>query len=103
MTVHICRCTWPVPHPHVNYGECLRSKGIGVAPSATPTQNDTGRDGKETKAFERRLSDYRDARKQGVMPQGTRPAQVRAAMELSDKAGAAFDASTGTFAGQKES
>jgi hypothetical protein len=70
------------------YGAYLRSKNLNV---------DTGLDGR--KAWDGEIQAYKDAHRQGIRPAGTRMPQIRAAVEKSDKAGKAYDASTGGFRG----
>ena len=49
------------------------------------------------KKWDKELADYKKARAQGVQPAGTTTAAVRKAMDLSEKAGKAFNADTGSF------
>jgi hypothetical protein len=42
------------------------------------------------KKWDNELSLYREARKQGIQPEGTSTAQIRKAMDVSDKTGHAF-------------
>ena len=80
---------------HDNYGDCLRDKGIsaiGVSGSKNITL-DRGwqkRDQKE-------LESYYSAVKQGIEPRSTRTKDIKKAVELSDKAGKAFDGTTLKF------
>jgi hypothetical protein len=46
------------------------------------------------KSWDKELQSYRDARSQGIQPAGTTTQAVRAALEISDKMGKAFDANT---------
>ena len=69
-----------------SYGSYLRDKGVQV---------DTGKDGRT--AWDKEITDYKDARRQGVNPAGTKQHQIDAAMQLSDHAGKAFDAADGSF------
>ena len=87
-----CR-TGCVTKDHESYGQCLRAASlrVGWAKSAK------GLDYTAEKRNEAELQAYRDARKAGVQPAGTRTPQIREAMELSAKAGAAYDAGTQTF------
>ena len=68
------------------YGAYLRDKHMSV---------DTGRDGRS--AWDSELDAYKDARRQGVQPAGTRMPQIKEAMQLSDAVGRAFDATDGSF------
>lgn len=78
---------------HQTYGECLRDKGLRVG----YCQSAKGLDATRSKSVENELQAYRDARRQGVQPAGTTMPKIRQAMELSEKAGKAYDASTGSF------
>jgi hypothetical protein len=78
---------------HKTYGECLRAKSLRVA----YCRSAVGLDATRQKAWDRELQGYRDARAQGVQPEGTSTTKVRQAMEISDRAGKAFDAGTRTF------
>lgn len=71
---------------HASYGECLKDKGVKTY-LASPSK---GLDGTTQKKWDRELSDYRDARRQGVAPDGTTHAKVEKAMRLSDQVGAAY-------------
>jgi hypothetical protein len=79
---HICRCTdTKVPHP--TYGACLRAKNIRVA----YCQSADGKDYTRQKRWDKGLSAYADARRQGIQPESTRPSAVDAALRLSDARG----------------
>lgn len=54
-----------------------------------------GLDYSRHKAWHRELDFYKSARMQGVKPAGTQTHQIRAALDASDRAGQAFDASKG--------
>jgi hypothetical protein len=71
---------------HVNYHECLRDAGVRTY-LASPSK---GLDGTTQKAWDRDLHLYREARRQGVQPEGTTRAKVEDAMRRSNEAGAAF-------------
>lgn len=71
---------------HENYHACLRDAGVRTY-LASPSK---GLDGTTQKRWDRELSDYRSARKQGVQPDGTTARAVSEAMRLSDAAGAAY-------------
>jgi hypothetical protein len=49
------------------------------------------------KKFEAELQAYRDARKQGIQPTGTSMAKIQAAVDISNKAGKAFNGDTNSF------
>lgn len=50
--------------------------------------------GTTNKKWDKELQSYRDARAQGIQPTGTTTQAVRAAVEISNKTGVAFDANT---------
>ena len=54
-----------------------------------------------SKAWESRLSFYKQAREQGIQPAGTQRAQVEAAYEASSKLGKAYDAGTMSVKAEK--
>lgn len=64
---------------------------VGYAKSAS------GLDSSAERRKENELAFYREARAAGIQPATTRTPDIRAAFELSDKAGAAFDATDNTF------
>lgn len=71
---------------HNSYHECLRDAGTRTY-LASPSR---GLDGTTQKRWDRELSEYREARRQGVQPDGTTGPKVEGAMRLSDQAGAAY-------------
>lgn len=78
---------------HQTFGECQRAKGIRIA----YCNSASGKDATRQKRWDRELQDYRDARAQGIQPASTTTAGIRQAVELSQRAGKAWDASTSTF------
>lgn len=76
---------------HKTFGECMRNKSLRVAYCNSAGGNDYTR----AKRWDKELSDYRDARSQGIQPAGTSTAQIRNAVELSNHTGKAYDASVG--------
>lgn len=70
---------------HLTWGECMRAKNALVAYCGVG-----GGDATSQKQWDSELSAYRDARKQGVQPDGTTRQKVEAAMRASDKVGAAY-------------
>ena len=78
---------------HSSWGECVRSKNI----KTLYANSAGGLDLTTEKRFQKNLADYRAARKAGIQPESTNPRDVRQAVEMSEKAGKAFDAGTGTF------
>lgn len=71
---------------HASYHECLRDAGTRTY-LAAPSR---GLDGTAQKRWDKELSDYRDARRQGIQPDGTTKAKVERAVKASDLAGAAY-------------
>lgn len=69
---------------HYTFGECLRDKGI----TAIGYKISKGRD--DLNKTDRELSKFREAVRQGVMPDGTTEQKVDDAMILSNEAGAAY-------------
>lgn len=69
-----------------SYGACLRRKGVKVGWA----DHVNGLDRSADKRHEAELSAYRDARSQGIQPDGTTMPQVKAALEISDQLGAAY-------------
>lgn len=68
---------------HGTWGACARSARMQVAPIA----NIAG-----AKAWDAELGAYKDARRQGVQPSGTRMKNITDAMEISQRTGKAFNA-----------
>ena len=73
---------------HRSFGECLRSKALQVD-VAVPG---TGYDPAKNRAWDSRIDSYKEARRQGVQPPGTRKSQIDAAVRASDAAGEPFRA-----------
>lgn len=71
---------------HASYAECLQDAGVRTY-LASPSK---GLDGTAQKKWDRELSDYRAARRQGIQPDGTRAPAIERAMRMSDAAGAAY-------------
>lgn len=76
------------------YGAYLRGKSLSVEGCRSATG---GPDRTAQKDWDRNLQSYRDARAQGIQPAGTKQYQVNEAVDLSNKAGAAYNAGTGSF------
>lgn len=70
---------------HVSWGECVRSKNARIAYSGIG-----GGDATAQRKWDAELSAYRDARAQGIQPNGTSMAKVQQALDASDRAGAAY-------------
>jgi hypothetical protein len=49
------------------------------------------------KKWDKELAEYKRARAQGIQPEGTTTAKVRRAVDISNKAGKAYDAGTRSF------
>jgi hypothetical protein len=71
---------------HASYHECLRDAGVRTY-LASPSK---GLDGTAQKRWDSELHSYREARRQGIQPDGTTKAKVEAAVRASDAAGAAY-------------
>jgi len=71
---------------HRSYFECVSGKGVKTY-LASPSK---GLDGTRQKRWDAELSAYRDARRQGIQPDGTTAKAVEKAVKLSDQAGAAY-------------
>lgn len=71
---------------HASYGECLRDKGVGTY-LAAPSR---GLDGTAQKRWNHELDLYRQARREGIQPDGTTLNQITDAMRRSDTAGMAY-------------
>lgn len=69
---------------HRTFGECMRSKHLNLNPNLA----DTAR----SKQWDADLQYYRDARSQGIQPDGTTREKVRQAVEFSDATGVAYGA-----------
>lgn len=71
---------------HATYAECLKDKAVKTY-LASPSK---GLDGTTQKRWDKELLAYRNARSEGIQPEGTTLAKVTAAVKASDKVGAAF-------------
>ena len=71
---------------HASYHECLRAAGTATY-LASPSK---GLDGTAQKRWDKELAAYRDARRQGIQPDGTTRRTVEDAVRRSDEAGAAY-------------
>jgi hypothetical protein len=74
---------------HASYAACLNSSKAGVMMGS-----------QQRSRTEVELQAYRDARKAGIQPAGTRMHAIDAANAVSDKYGAAFNAEDGTVGGK---
>jgi hypothetical protein len=71
---------------HQSYDACLKAANVRTY-LASPSK---GLDGTGQKRWDKELSDYRAARRQGIQPDGTTKAKIEQAVRLSDAAGAAY-------------
>lgn len=67
---------------HKTFGECMRAKNLNL----NPNLSDTG----ASKAWDRELEDYRDAKRQGINPHGTTRAKIDEAVRISNETGVAY-------------
>ncbi|MGZ4519161.1 MAG: hypothetical protein ACXVGA_00925 [Mycobacteriaceae bacterium] len=74
---------------HQTYGQCLRAKNVATTglESTAPSFSTT-----HQKAWDKELDLYESAIKQGIQPEGTKTAQIREALDASDKVGAPYRA-----------
>lgn len=87
MTTSTSHCTTGCrTQDHQSYGECLKDKGVKTY-LAAPSK---GLDGTTQKKWDKELSAYRGARRQGIQPDGTSMRHVENAVKASEKAGAAY-------------
>jgi hypothetical protein len=82
-----CRSGCPTQN-HESWGDCLRASNIQM--STGDAKGDLVNNGWTNKKWNSELSLYREARKQGIQPDGTSTAQIRKAMDVSDKTGHAY-------------
>lgn len=80
----MCRTGCPT-QDHASWGECARMANLRVAYCGVG-----GGDATAQKQWDQDLSLYRQARSQGIQPEGTTRNKVLAAIKASDAAGAAF-------------
>lgn len=71
---------------HASYHDCLRDAGVRTY-LASPSK---GLDGTVQKNWDRELHLYREARRQGIQPDGTTRRKIEDAVRRSDEAGAAY-------------
>jgi hypothetical protein len=82
-----CRSGCPT-QDHESWGDCLRASNIQM--STGDANGSLVSNGWTNKKWNSELSLYREARAQGIQPEGTSTAQIRKAMDVSDKTGHAF-------------
>lgn len=91
-------CNWGCESDCHTYGAHLRNKGLSYNGCFPTRSNGAGRgDATAQKKWDAELQAYRDARAQGIQPSGTTRPAIERAVRMSDRAGKAYDASTGTF------
>lgn len=84
-------------HPEPVDG-CFGCRAMGVSILGYDSPRESGHvDRTAQKNWDKELDAYVDARKQGIQPASTRMSGIRAAVDASNKAGKAYDASTGSF------
>jgi len=71
---------------HPSYDACLKAANTTTY-LASPSK---GLDGTTQKNWDKELADYREARRQGIQPDGTKKRLIEEAVRLSDQAGAAY-------------
>jgi hypothetical protein len=71
---------------HGSWGECIKAKNARIAYANSAG----GSDYTAEKKWDAELNAYREARDQGIQPDGTTMPKIRAALEASDKKGAAY-------------
>lgn len=71
---------------HKSYAECLQDKGVKTY-LASPSK---GLDGSTQKRWDAELSAYRNARSEGIQPDGTTMRKVTEAVKASDAKGMAY-------------
>ena len=82
-----CRTGCPT-QDHDSWGECLRASNIQM--STGDANGDLVNNGWTNKKWNNELKAYRDARAQGIQPDGTSTAQIQKAVDVSNKTGHAF-------------
>lgn len=82
-----CRC----PDDCATYAICLRNKNVIVGYAASSR----GLDATKEKNWNKELDLYKSARAQGIQPASTKTADIRKAIDVSNKTGVAYDASGG--------
>ena len=73
---------------HDSWGDCLRASNIQMS-TGDANGNLVG-NGWTNKKWDNELKLYRDARAQGIQPEGTSTAKIRKALDISDKTGHAY-------------
>lgn len=73
---------------HASWGDCLRASNIQM--NSGDANGNVVSSGWTNKKWNNELSLYRQARAQGIQPDGTSTAKVRAAIDISNKTGVAY-------------
>ena len=82
-----CR-TGCLTQDHATWGDCLRASNIQM--STGDANGELVNNGWTNKKWNNELKAYRDARAQGIQPDGTSTAQIQKAVDVSNKTGHAF-------------
>ena len=82
-----CRTGWPT-QDHESWGDCLRASNIQM--STGDANGELVNNGWTNKKWDSELKLYREARAQGIQPEGTSTAQIQKAVDVSNKTGHAF-------------
>ena len=85
----------PIPkEPCQKNCECFGCKAKGLQLNAGDARGDVIASGTTQKKWNSELDAYRNARAQGIQPNGTKRKQIEAAHDASEKLGAAYDGGT---------
>jgi len=82
-----CRSGCPT-QDHSSWGDCLRASNIQM--STGDANGSLVSSGWTNKKWDKELQMYRDAKRQGIQPEGTSTRQIRKDMDLSDKTRVAY-------------
>ena len=82
-----CRSGCPT-QDHGSWGDCLRASNIQM--STGDANGELVNNGWTNKKWDSELKLYREARAQGIQPEGTSTDKIRKAMDVSDKTGHAY-------------
>ena len=74
--------------------ECFGCKAKGLQMNAGDARGDVNASGTTQKKWNSELDAYRNARAQGIQPNGTKRKQVEAAHDASERLGSAYDGNT---------
>ena len=85
-----CRTGCPT-QDHESWGDCLRASNIQM--STGDANGELVNNGWTNKKWDSELKLYREARSQGIQPEGTSTDKIRKAMDVSDKTGHAYGSS----------